>query len=329
MAPWTPFHARLHQTLRQRQLLPMGCSALIAVSGGQDSLALLALLRDLQPKWNWQLAIAHCDHRWRTDSAVNAAHVLDIAHQWGMSAYCETAQFPPATEAAARQWRYQVFTHLAQTHGYAHVVTGHTASDRAETLLYNLARGSGAEGLQALGWQRDLGFGIALVRPMLDFTRSDTAQICEALQLPVWEDTTNQDRRYIRNRIRLEVLPYLSQHLNAQAETHLAQTAEVLAAEVAYLEQEAIAHYAQVIDAQAKPPVRLNRVVLRAVPLALQRRVLRHWASQHLGTPINFEQTEKLVSLLSAPNRTQTDSFPGGAIAQVHQDWLQWVLPDA
>ncbi|HEY9860174.1 MAG TPA: ATP-binding protein, partial [Candidatus Obscuribacterales bacterium] len=90
-AAWTPLHAKVHQTLRSRQLLPRQQRLLIAVSGGQDSLCLARLLLDLQPKWNWQIAIAHCDHRWRADSEANAAHVQQLAQTWQVEFYQRTA----------------------------------------------------------------------------------------------------------------------------------------------------------------------------------------------------------------------------------------------
>ncbi|MCY7393590.1 MAG: tRNA lysidine(34) synthetase TilS, partial [Leptolyngbyaceae cyanobacterium CAN_BIN12] len=79
---WTVLHAHLHQSLKRRLLLKKGSRVLMAVSGGQDSLCLAKLLLDLQPKWGWDLAIAHCDHRWRPDSAANALFVQNLAHQW-------------------------------------------------------------------------------------------------------------------------------------------------------------------------------------------------------------------------------------------------------
>lgn len=99
------------------------------------------------------------------------------------SFYRETADIIPATEAAAREWRYQVLTEIAQSNNYDYIVTGHTKSDRAETLLYNLIRGSGSDGLQALTWQRPLDSistnSIILVRPLLDITREQTGHFCQ------------------------------------------------------------------------------------------------------------------------------------------------------
>ncbi|MBD2462253.1 tRNA lysidine(34) synthetase TilS [Oscillatoria sp. FACHB-1407] len=325
---WTPLHDRLHKTLRHRGLLSKQQRLLVAVSGGQDSLCLAQLLLDLQPKWRWELAIAHCNHQWRTDSAGNASYVMQLAQQWGLPGYCVTAETPPTSEAAARQWRYEVLASLAQTHGYTAIATGHTASDRAETLLYNLIRGSGADGLQALTWQRALVPGVQLVRPLLEATRAETAQFCHEAQLTIWEDSTNQDQSYARNRIRHDLLPYLQTHFNPQVEQALAQTAELLRAEVAFLETSA-QHLREQANVYSVSPSTteaqgLKRSVLRSAPLALQRRVMRQVLQELMPSAPSFEHIEKLTALITATNRSRTDPFPGGAIAEVEGDWI-WI----
>lgn len=319
---WTELHAQLHRTLRSRQLLPKNSPILVAVSGGQDSLCLIKLLLDLQPKWGWELAIAHCDHRWRGDSQANAQHVEKLAQTWGIPYYQQTATEALNSEAAARQWRYQALSAIATNYGQKYIVTGHTASDRAETLLYNLIRGSGADGLQALIWKRPLDASIQLVRPLLEITRSQTGAFCRQFQLTVWEDSTNQDLKYARNRIRLDLIPYLQQYINPKAEENLAKTAELLQAEVEYLEETATQ-----IREEAQHPSQpgLNRRILRKVPVALQRRVLRQFLTMALSGSPSFDQIEKFRSLISAPNRSGTDPFSGGAIARVEDPWI-WII---
>ncbi|MDM9381099.1 tRNA lysidine(34) synthetase TilS [Chlorogloeopsis sp. ULAP01] len=348
---WTPLHAKIHRTIRSRHLFERNQRLLVAVSGGQDSLCLIKLLLDLQAKWGWHLGIAHCDHRWRTDSQANAQHVESLAKTWEIPFYLatiETQDLPSLqSEAAARNWRYQALSAIAQQHNYNCIITGHTASDRAETLLYNLIRGTGADGLQALTWRRSLIGDIVLVRPLLELTRTETERFCQENQLPIWEDSTNQDLKYARNRIRQELIPYLREHFNPQAESALAQTAELLQAEVEYLEKAAQKLREEVMSEEEKdakklseilyvspcPPVptsssplplKLNRHILRKAPLALQRRVMRQVLQQILADAPNFEQIEKLTALITAPNRSQTDPFPGGAIAQVQGDWI-WI----
>lgn len=263
MTVWTPLQARVHQTLQQRRLLVRQQRVLIAVSGGQDSLCLTQLLLDLQPRWGWQLAIAHCDHRWQADAGM-PEHVQQLAQRWSLPFYLKSAPEVNTSEAAARQWRYQALVEIAKAQDYPNVVTGHTLSDRVETVLYNLIRGSGADGLQALGWQRPLAPGIQLVRPLLDVTRAQTLQFCQEQHLPIWEDTYNQDLKYARVRIRQELVPYLQTHFNPQVETAIAQTAELLRAEVEYLESAAQALREQATVGSAPP--RLNCSVLRQAP---------------------------------------------------------------
>lgn len=325
--PWTSLHAQVHQTLRQQHLLLKGQRILIAVSGGQDSLCMAQLLLDLQSRWEWQLAIAHCNHRWHAAADAAADAVRSLATAWQIPYHVAVAEPPPTSEAAAREWRYQQLGAIAQAEGYEVVVTGHTASDRAETLLYNLIRGSGIDGLQALAWQRSLAPEVKLVRPLLGVTRRETAQFCQERQLQVWEDPTNQDMSYARNRIRLELLPYLQQHFNPQIETTLAQTAELLRADVHFLESSAnnLWQDSTLLNVDLSAPPRINRQVLQRASLALQRRALRQFLQQHLPTSPTFADVEKVVALITAPNRSQTDPFPGGAIARVEDEWIALV----
>ncbi|MEM9264174.1 MAG: tRNA lysidine(34) synthetase TilS [Cyanobacteria bacterium P01_F01_bin.13] len=322
---WTPIHARIHTLLKATVLLPKGTAILMAVSGGQDSLCLAKLLLDLRSQWQWQLAVVHCDHGWRADAAENATHVLQLARQWQIPCFVETAQSLTPTEAAARDWRYEVFANLAKTHGYCHVVTGHTATDRAETVLYNLLRGSGADGIQALSWQRPLSPEhpeISLTRPLLRLTRQETEEFCRVLELPIWYDSSNENLHYRRNRIRQELMPYLRSHFNPNVENVLAQTAEIFTAEVDYLEQETDKLYSEVVKS-IEVGRAIYRPLFKVAPLALQRRVARRLLRTVLPQQPNFEHIEKLVALADAPNRTQTDPFPGGMVAQVEHDWIK------
>ncbi|MEM1392835.1 MAG: tRNA lysidine(34) synthetase TilS [Cyanobacteria bacterium P01_H01_bin.150] len=326
MLVWTSLHVNIHRTIRLRGLLERNQRLLIAVSGGQDSLCLTQLMLDLQPKWGWSVGIAHCDHCWREDSQANAQHVEKLSRQWGIPFYLETASQPLTSEAVAREWRYQVMSAIALKNNYQCIITGHTATDRAETLVYNLMRGSGADGLQALTWQRPLNDEIMLVRPLLEVTRTQTGQFCQDFQLQVWLDSTNQDLKYARNRIRQELIPYLQEKFNPKVESNLARTAELLQAEVEYLEQAAgeLREKAEIINQEdnSLTLLRLNRKILQKAPLALQRRAIRQVLQKIMPNAPNFEHIEKLVALINAPNRSQTDPFPGGTLAVVESEWI-------
>lgn len=322
---WGIYHARLHRTLKSQQWLPQGSRLLIALSGGQDSICLTRLLLDLQPHWHWSLAVVHCDHRWRTDSAANAAFVQELAQRWHLP--CEVVRAPemPKTEAAARSWRYQVFETVAKALSCTHVVTAHTQSDRAESLLLHLLRGASPDGLATLLPCRSLG-AVQLVRPLLGMTRAETAAFCREHQLPLWQDETNQSLDYRRNRLRLEVIPYLQAHFNARVEQVLAQTAELLASDRAYFEAE-VARLAPAVIREHPPA--LNRLRLRKLPLALQRRLIYHFLCCHLQGGVNFGVVEEVRSLIAAGNGQQTSTLSRGCHLRVCGQWLEWVRPTA
>ena len=324
---WTLLHSKLHQSLQRRFPGLKGTRILVAVSGGQDSLCLLHLLNDLSKQWHWHLAVAHCDHRWPTDAGM-ADHVQHLAQGYKLPYFQRDAQDLPQTEAAARHWRYQALTAIARAENFPVVMTGHTQSDRAETLLFNLLRGSGSDGLQAMNWVWNLEESesdkspIRLIRPLLAISRQETGEFCQQQQLPVWEDVLNEKLTYRRNRIRGELIPYLKKHFNPQVEKSLAQTVELLTAEVAYLEQVAGEIYQTLSQVDQKT---LNHRLLSQQPLALQRRIIRQFLQSCQTQPPNFEQIEQILGLVNAPNRSQTSSLPGQGIVRVEGDFLRYV----
>ncbi len=305
------------------ELLPRHAHLVIAVSGGQDSFCLAKLLQMQQAKYDWRLTIAHCDHRWREDSAANADHVRQLAQSWGLDFCLREAGKPMRSEAAARQWRYQMLIEIANSIQSQHIVTGHTRSDRVETVLHNLMRGSGADGLAALPWRRSLTPEINLVRPLLNVSRQSTADFCQENQIQVWEDSTNQNLDYRRNRLRLETIPYLQNHFNPQLETAIAQTAELLQEDVLYLEQQARKFFEEGISVieNAEHP-KLHRQLLAHQPLAMQRRITHQFLSRYLPHQTSFEDVEKFLSLINAPNRSQAAPFKGKIIAFVEHPWI-------
>jgi tRNA(Ile)-lysidine synthase len=314
---WSELHARVHQRLRQSGFLPPNQRLILAVSGGQDSLCLGRLLLDLQSKWHWHLAIAHCDHGWSGDGAI-AAHVEAVAKMWNLPFYlCSAAAKIPEREAAARAWRYDSLTALAIEKNFDILVTGHTQTDRAETLLYNLVRGSGSAGMGALTWRRSLTPQLTLVRPLLEIARAETATFCEQFSLPIYEDQYNHNLKFARNRLRHNIFPQLDA-INPRAEKHLAHTAEILHRENDYLEGIAT-EYFQLDLEQEK---RLYRPKLSPLHPALQWRIVRQFLQKKLSKMPTYQQIEAVVTLVSAPNQSQTSSFSHNISFRVQQDWI-------
>ena len=310
--------SKVQVTLKKRQLLPKKSRVLIAVSGGQDSLCLAKILSQLQKKWDWSLAIAHCDHQWESDEGI-ADHVEKFALNLQLPFYLKTAENLKETENAARKWRYQALIEIAKEQNFKYIVTAHTKSDRAETFLYNLIRGAGSDGLRSMNWQRELETDIYLVRPLLEITRPETLQFCELLNLPIWEDVYNQNLKYARNRIRQELIPYLKEHFNVKIEEHLTQTAELLKEDVEYLE---IMGKELLERALIKEENKINRQILKTAPIALQRRAIRQYLLLKLPKMPNFQDVEKVRELINSGNHSQTDPLPSGIMAIVEGEWI-------
>ncbi|MFZ4803368.1 MAG: tRNA lysidine(34) synthetase TilS [Synechococcus lacustris] len=332
-APWSTDHLRLHQQLsREPQLLPAGAPLLLAVSGGQDSMAMTALLLDLQRLHHWSLQLWHGDHRWRPESSQQAQELAQWAQGQGLPLQIDSWAEPLPTEAAARQWRYSCLETRAQACGASHVVTAHTADDRSETLLLQLARGSHRRGLASLQALRPLTPGIALVRPLLGFSRADTSRICQQLALPIWLDPSNQDLRFSRNRIRAEVLPVL-EALHPGASRRIAAMAERLAQEQRASDELADLALQALINseagADAATGARLQRRALLALQPANRGLLLVRWLALQGVGPLAAQQLEKLLQQLE-PQRGPGRLVLGGQGQELHWDRHNiWLAPPA
>jgi tRNA(Ile)-lysidine synthase len=184
--------------------LPAG-RALVAVSGGPDSVALLDLLCQTGDLHRLELTVAHFDHGIHPRSGVVAERVGDLAGRLGLEFECGRGNLgPDATETAARDARYAYLESLRLHKGAVAVFLGHHADDQAETVLMRVLAGSGPAGLAAMDAVRG-----HLIRPLLRFTRSDLARYVHDRSLPVWTDPANEDTRHQRAWLRSEVVPLL------------------------------------------------------------------------------------------------------------------------
>ncbi len=230
-----------------RCLVPEGAAVLAAVSGGADSVALLRALLTLAPEFRWRVCAAHFNHHMRDAADSDEEFVRTLCHTLGVELQAGAARglTPGASEEQARRERMLFLEASALRAGCHLAATGHNADDRAETLLLNIARGSGAGGLRSIRWKSPLAAdaqganGVWVVRPLLEVSRQDIRTWLDSLGQHWVEDTSNISARYARNRVRLSVIPTLEREISPSARQALWRLAETSADEDALLEEEA------------------------------------------------------------------------------------------
>lgn len=187
--------------------------AVVAVSGGADSVGLLLGLLAIAPaEARHRLVVAHAEHDLREAAADDRAFVERLAAELGLDVECRRLEVRGAqdqgegVEARARRLRYDFLEDVARSRGARHVVVGHTADDQAETVLHRLLRGTGLHGLAGMRAARELAPGVSLLRPLLDVPRSVVRDFLARLGQAWREDESNLDRDYARNFLRHEIL---------------------------------------------------------------------------------------------------------------------------
>ena len=236
-----------------------------AVSGGADSLALLFLAH----AHGLVVKAIHVDHGLRVDSSSDADVIRPITEQLGIELQVHTiaVEDGPNLEARARDARYALMP--------VDVMTGHTQDDQAETLLINLLRGAASQGLG--------GMRPGTTRPLLNVRRSETHAVCEAMGVTPVVDSTNTDPRFLRNRVRAELLPLMADLSRRDPAPLLARTADLLRADN------------DLLDALAADIDPTDAIALATAPLPLARRAIRQWLANPY--PPDLATIERVLSV--------------------------------
>jgi tRNA(Ile)-lysidine synthase len=315
-------------------LLRPGMRLAVAVSGGADSVALLRALAEKGREMGLVLQVAHLHHGLRgAEADGDLEFCRDLADRLGLPFHhahvdaAAEAQANPQTgkraesiEEAARRLRYAWFSELLSRERLDAIATAHTRDDQAETVLAKFLRGAWTEGLAGISPRLETA---GAVRPLLGVTRVEIEGYLRALGQPWREDSSNRHLSFTRNRIRHELLPLL-ESWNPQLRVHLAHMAALARDEEVFWEAELARLAPQLILPGV--PVRgggrasgvglaLDCTRLAALGVALQRRLLRHAASQ-LGAELDFAATESLRALALDGRAGQHLSLPAGLHAE-------------
>ncbi len=289
------------------------------VSGGADSLCLMGLLSNL----GYPLVVAHFNHQLRPEAADDARQVEAAAQARGLafvlgtenvSDYAVNRAIP--IEEAARELRYRFLFEQARTWSAQAVAVGHTADDQVETVLMHLLRGSGLGGLKGMSFSTLFPAWdplLPLVRPLLSTWREETQAYCALNGLHPVVDATNADPAYLRNRVRLELIPLLETY-NPRIRQALYRTASILAGDDLALTQAVDRLWPDCQAASGPGYVALDREAVLRLTSGLQRGILRRALRQLRPTlrDIDLEMVERALHFFSHPTRTRQIDLADG-----------------
>jgi len=312
---------KVRKTIKKYGMLQKGDHVLVGVSGGADSVALLAALNRLRPLYRLTLTAAHFNHRTRAhESDRDEAFVRALCKSLGIALVSGSLR-PGARprglsmEDFLRRERYAFFEKGRQESCADRVALGHHQGDQAETVLMNIIRGAGLSGLSGIPPVRNALF----IRPLIDCTRREILDYLAAERYSFVDDSTNTDERYLRNRVRISLLPELQERFNPAIHEALCRLADVVREENDYITGQAQVHIAGWRDDHVpEHPFQLPIAELKGLHPALQRRAILEMArdASAVDSTVGFEHVQAVMDLTDGAKPGGSLNLPGGLLVR-------------
>lgn len=292
---------KVKETIRRHHLFSREEKILIAFSGGIDSTALLHLLKELQKEWPITLALGHFNHKLRRNAENEELFVRNAAKKLDIPLYVSSEDVRSYAverklniEEAGRKLRYDFLKDTAKKYGFSKIATGHTMNDQAETFFMRLFRGSGLSGLSGIYPV----VGNLIIRPLLDISREEILDYLNSIKAEFQVDESNLDKRFLRNRIRGELLPYLQKEFDPHLVSRLGKVSSLFQEDEFILKKLTEKERPKFVRS-CEEQIFLDLKGLSALPVGLARRLVREFIAEIKGDlrKISFEDIESVLGL--------------------------------
>ena len=281
------------ETIKKYSLIKTGEKVVVGVSGGPDSICLINVLNEIKNQLNCKLIVCHVNHMIREEAGDDEEFVKN---------YCKEKQIPffvkhveveklaktekIGTEEAGRKVRYDFFCEILNKTNANKIATAHTKNDNAETVLMNIIRGSGTQGLKGIVPIRDNTY----IKPLININREEIEEYCKINKLNPRYDKTNSENVYTRNKVRNILIPLIKKEFNPNIIKGINNLSEIVTEEQNYLEKIVNNIYSQIKIEETKEKVILDLKEFNKQDTIIKKRILLLSISKIFGTSKNIER---------------------------------------
>ena len=277
---------KVRSTINKYNLLQEGDKVVLGLSGGPDSVCLLHILKQLESEYKICIYAAHLNHQIRgIEAQKDAMYISNLCDSLGVKFFVKSIDVPKyckenglSIEEGARKLRYEMFYEIKEKTNSNKIAVGHNINDQVETILMRMMRGTGLQGLKGIDHKRD----DVIIRPILDINRSDIEKYCEEHNLNPRIDSTNLENIYTRNKIRLDLIPYMKENFNENIVEAIARMGNNLKSDSDYIEQEALKMFNEVSKTN-DDSIEINLDKYSNLHISIKSRIIRSAIKYILG----------------------------------------------
>ena len=274
------------KTIKKYNLIDDNDKILVGVSGGPDSMCLLHVLKSL----NYDVCVAHINHGLRENANVEEEYVRDYCRLNNIPFFAKHIKLKEhlngmTIEEAGRKARYDFFAEVLEKEKCTKIATAHTSNDNAETVIMNMVRGSGVNGLKGIEPIRE-----NIIRPLIDVTRREIEEYCETNNLNPKHDESNDELLYTRNKVRLELIPYIEKNINSNVISNINRMSKIVLEEESYIDKKVEEAFESCLITQNDEILVCNLRMFNKLDIVIRKRLILKFIIKILGNAKDIEK---------------------------------------
>lgn len=289
---------KVKKTIEKFNLIKDEDKVVVGVSGGPDSICLLNVLHELK----YNICVAHINHGLRENAVIDEKFVTDFCKSINVPCFVKRVKLKEnlsgmTLEEAGRKVRYDFFYEVMEKENCTKIATAHNSNDNAETVIMNIIRGSGMSGLKGIEPIRD----DVIVRPLIECTRKEIEKYCLNKNLNPRHDESNDETIYTRNKIRLELIPYIEKNINSNVVSNINRMSEIISDEERFIKEQVDISYEACMVKEFDDKLVCNLKEFNKLDNVIKRRLIIKFIIKVLGNAKDIERVhiEDILKLCS------------------------------